>query len=47
LSSISSRIGGIMVSVLVSSTTMGSSHGRIKPKIIKLIFGASLVFTQQ
>jgi hypothetical protein len=36
------HIDGVMVSVLVSRVVIvGSSRGRVKPKIMKLVFAAS------
>jgi hypothetical protein len=40
-------IGGVMVSVFSSSAwVVGSSHYRVKPKTIKLVFVASVLNTQ-
>jgi hypothetical protein len=42
-----SSIGGVMVSVLASSSVdLGSTPGRVLPKIIKLVFVASLLSMQ-
>ena len=41
------HISGVMVSVLASSAVYrGLSHGRVKPKTIKLVFVASPLSTQ-
>ena len=47
MSVVLNRIGGVMVSVLISSAVDHVySHSRVKPKTIKLVFSTTLLMTQ-